>query len=190
VLEKAPRMGAFLLLSAGNRSDSMYRGIMILALSVIAALSCGQSKRQIYTKGENLYAKVPEADRASLRTAIEKMIALRKASRWDLLFDIYDNKRNITKEQYILEEKNQPKLIEFSPTSVFYYPPGEVWVVHGCAVFNPMLHSNCSVFSELYARLTSDGWRLSEILIVVPKDTKATNPCADCKSREFSGTHK
>ncbi len=130
-----------------------------------------------------LYAAVPEADRESLRAAVERMIALRRASRWDEIYNFLDNPRHLTKEEFMRQSKTQTGLIEFVPSSVTYYPPTDVWAIHGCAVFVPAPRGRrAGVFSSFDARRAADGWRFSQIAIVLLKDEPGgTRACTVAK---------
>lgn len=87
--------------------------------------------------------------------------------------------RHITREQYTTEEKGLSRLVEFVPTKVSYYPPGGVWIIHGCAVFDPRPSKAKSVFSFIQARRTQDKWLVSDIAVEVPKDPRDPQPCSD-----------
>jgi hypothetical protein len=151
-------------------------------LPAFLLICCGQNVSRINAGNDDVYSSVPEQYRNSLRETVERMIALRKTSRWELLFDLIDNQRGISKEQYILESKKLYKLIEFKPTNVAYYPPGDIWTIHGCAVFKPMPRKgDKAVYSVINARQSNDGWKLSDILIEVPKNPAETQPCSEGK---------
>jgi hypothetical protein len=134
---------------------------------------------QAGTDNQGLYAAVPEPDRHSLRARLEHMIALRKAGDWDELYEILDNQRHLTKEEFIRKAAGEPKLIEFVPSSVTYIPPSDSWAIHGCAVFDPAPRGRRNgVFSSIEARRGTNGWLLGDVAVVLLKDEPGgTRPC-------------
>ncbi len=157
----------------------MSRLIVVATLISAALLLCIQCASETRTQNDGIYSSVPEPQRDSLREAVNRMISLRKASKWDSLFEFFYNERRLTKEQYIREEEGLSKLIEFVPIKVSYYPPEGIWIVHGCAVFDPRpSKTSGAVFSLIQARLTLDRWMLSDIGVEVPKDPKDPQPCS------------
>lgn len=156
----------------------MFRPISA-ALLALTTLTVVGGVAEVEAQDQGLYTAVPEAERESLRATVDRMIILRKAGKWDELFDLLDNQQHLTKGQFIFQGRAQAKLIEFVPATVTYYPPGEVWSVHGCAVLSPPPRGRRDgVFSSFDARRTADGWRLGPITVVLLKDEPGgTRPC-------------
>jgi hypothetical protein len=148
-------------------------------LVALITLASGGIVTNVEAQNQGLYALVPEAERESLRASVERMIALRKAGKWDELFDLLDHQQHLTKVPFIRQARRQAKLIEFVPATVTYYPPGGIWSIHGCAVLSPPLRGRQGgVFSSFDAHQTAAGWRFGPIAVVLLKDEPGgTRPC-------------
>jgi hypothetical protein len=164
---------------------------MIPVLVLAWLLSGGQISRpratyQTRAKTQHLYAAVPEAERESLRVALDGVIALEKSGKWDEVYEWFDNDRGLTKEQFV-QKRRGSKLIDFVTERIYYVPPDSAWVVSGCAVFSPPPplpgRSSGGVVSNFTARRTGNGWRFgAPPAITIEKDSPGgTRGCASLR---------
>lgn len=133
-----------------------------------------------------LYDEVPAAERESMKVAIDALIALQKAGKWEEVYKWLDNEEQITREEFIKRRKNIC-LVEFIPCKIYFFPPAGYWSIEGCATFSPippiLKGRSGGVLCCFRAKRTGDGWRFSAPpLIILSKDFKwKIQPCSNSK---------
>jgi len=140
---------------------------LVVAIPVLFGLTASLGWGQASSK---LFDAVPIADRESLREAVSKSVSYQINRNWAAMYELYDNQKNKSLEQFVRDMKTRIKLVEFNPKAVAYIPPSDHWLIEGCAVFAYDIGDKGTVDAVISARHLPDGWRLSEVAISPRKD--------------------
>jgi hypothetical protein len=144
---------------------------MILAIVVALLLPMLADARCAAGGGESeVYAAIPPDERVAFRAALERVLDLERAGKWDEVYDLHDSeepfdgKADVSRTAF-LRKAGGNRLLDFVVTGVYYIPPERIWNVVGCARFSRMPpfvgRQSGGVVSSFHARRTADGWRFA-----------------------------
>jgi hypothetical protein len=121
----------------------------------------------------DVFARLPEPQRAGCRNALRAMINLETSGDWARVYDqFYDDVQGLTKEAFV-KQRHHLRVLAFVPTLVTYIPPSEVWAIEGCTVFSPpLLGHKDGIVSVIHGKLIDGKWRLSAPPAIAPDEGK------------------
>ena len=154
---------------------------ILVTISMMLIMSFAGSRQEQHQSSllqERAYASVPQAERESLRNAVQQLISLQTAGDWEKIYEILDNQQGLSRKQFLREMQGK-KLARFAPQSITFIPPEGTWMITGCGLFQPVRRNHRQgVFSSVHARKVGDGWRLTPVAIVLLNDEpRGQRPC-------------
>jgi hypothetical protein len=138
---------------------------VLVAVVTLFLLSSAARTITLSQEAPDLFNTVPQAERESLREAVSQDIMYQTKGQWEEMYKLYDNKRNISLDQFVHDMSTRIKLLRFTPYAVTYIPPAEYWRIDGCAVFAGNALGKGPTDAVIIARRISGDWRLDEVVV-------------------------
>jgi hypothetical protein len=127
----------------------------------IAPMSVQQGARE---RDEDIYQKIPDAQRELLRRTVEELIDAEKSGDWRVVFQLDGKRSSQTEDDFVKEMQHRKLLREFIPLSLTFLPPENEWIFEGCANFDGDPKS-VGKYSTIHAGWKDSRWHLSGVAI-------------------------
>jgi hypothetical protein len=149
----------------------------LIALTVVLSGVFSSAMQQGLATND-MYQKLPEAQREALMQALDKLVAAEKAGDWKAVYVLLDKQPAETEEAFVAKMKGQHALREFRASKITFMPPDGSWNIQGCASFAGE-HGSKGHVADLTARWKDSQWYLS-VISFVPFGTEKGGKLREC----------
>src|SRR5256885_1701926 len=139
---------------------------MVLLTLVLTPISLQSNHKQPAETPADMYQKVPEDRRQSLREAVDNLIGAEQRADWKAVYQLRERTPGETEADFLRYAARGRPLREFRLTKIVFIPPDDSWVIRGCASFGGDLKERGHV-ADITAKWRDSRWYLSVVAFVL-----------------------
>jgi len=115
----------------------------------------------------NWYSALPEPEQGPFRLNLDHVISLTESGKWDELYDFRQNDQKLTKAQFAKRMNALDRLVWFHPSSMYYVPGVDKWVLTGCARYRRASGKEEAFLSEMREYHSNGKWMFDGVAIAL-----------------------